>query len=119
MRDHFEGTLQGFVEALFGEGAVSLTPANRWTDDETWFLDQDKTGTPLTTRDGGGCVRDVRTDEWSAETHRPSLLNGTGYQPPLDGTVLLLEDDYESESHHFDRWLTSVLQQPNATASVD
>ena len=45
-----------------------------------------------------------------------ALLNGTPFAPDLTGVVLLLEDDYETGPHHFDRWLTSILQQPGADA---
>jgi len=114
MRDHFEDTLRWFVKSLFDDADVRITPADRWTDDETWFLDQDDRH-PID-NDGWWRLRQGRAHcrivGGNASTF--ALLNGTGYEPALADTVLLLEDDYESEPHHFDRWLTSVLQQPGA-----
>lgn len=40
-----------------------------------------------------------------------TLLQGTPYFPSLAGTVVFVEDDYESKPHHFDRNLVSLLQQ--------
>jgi muramoyltetrapeptide carboxypeptidase len=43
------------------------------------------------------------------------LLNSTPWAPPLGGSVLFMEDDLEAQPHHFDRWLTAMLQQPGAS----
>jgi muramoyltetrapeptide carboxypeptidase LdcA involved in peptidoglycan recycling len=41
-------------------------------------------------------------------------LQGTEYLPSLAGTILLIEDDFESSVATFDRNLTSLLQQTGA-----
>lgn len=41
-----------------------------------------------------------------------NLLQGTDYSPDLGNSVLFLEGDEESQSHHFDRDLQSVLHLP-------
>lgn len=115
MRDHFEDTLRWFVDAIFRLDRVTLEPAATWTDDETWFLDQDDRH-PMA-NEGWWPLR-------HGAAHGPvvggnastfALLNGTDHAPRLAGAVLLLEDDHEIQPHHFDRWLTSILQQPGAT----
>jgi muramoyltetrapeptide carboxypeptidase LdcA involved in peptidoglycan recycling len=113
MRDHFEQTLAWFTQALFSDEPVDLAPSASWTDD-LWFLDQDD--------------RRVRANEgwWAlqpgAATGRVvggnlctlNLLQGTPYLPSLDGAVLMLEDDSESNPATFARDLTSLLQLPDA-----
>lgn len=114
MWDHFGDTLRWFIDATFGGDRLTLQTADTWTDDETWFLDQDDRH-PMN-NEGWWPLR-------HGQAHGPivggnastfTLLNGTDHSPPLAGAVLLLEDDDETQPHHFDRWLTSILQQPGA-----
>lgn len=113
MRDHADDTVRWFVDALFADGPLHLAPSVTWTDD-AWFLDQDDRH-PIA-NEGWWELRPGRARGHlvggNASTF--ALLNGTGLQPALDGAVLLLEDDDECAPHHFDRWLTSILQQPDA-----
>ena len=113
MRDHFEQTMAWFVQAVFTDEPINLSPAASWTDDR-WFLDQDD--------------RQVQANEgwWAlqpgAATGRVvggnlctlNLLQGTSSMPSLDGAVLMLEDDFESDPATFARDLTSLLQLPDA-----
>lgn len=41
-----------------------------------------------------------------------NLLQGTKYMPDLTDSVLFIEDDSESQPHHFDRDLQSIIHQP-------
>jgi muramoyltetrapeptide carboxypeptidase LdcA involved in peptidoglycan recycling len=41
-----------------------------------------------------------------------NLLQGTQYMPDLTDSVLFIEDDFESQAHHFDRDLQSIIHQP-------
>lgn len=114
MRDHFDETEQWFVQAMFDGQPIALHPAANWIDD-AWFLDQDD--------------RHPRpTDGWWALQHGAAagrllggnlgtvnLLQGTGHMPPLDGALLVLEDDAASNPPTFARDLTSLLQVPDAT----
>jgi muramoyltetrapeptide carboxypeptidase len=43
-----------------------------------------------------------------------SLLTGTKFMPSLNKSVLLIEDDYEAQAHHFNALLNSILQQSGA-----
>jgi len=110
MRDYFERTLDGFVACLFRKDPIALEPSPVWTDD-AWYLDQDdRTPEP---NDGwwvlhGGAARG-RTVGGNLCTL--NLLQGTAFMPSLADSILLLEDDLESQPVHFDRNLTSLLQQ--------
>jgi muramoyltetrapeptide carboxypeptidase LdcA involved in peptidoglycan recycling len=112
MRDHFEQTERWFVQAVFGSEPIELHPAQTWTDDP-WFLDQDD--------------RTVRSNEgwWQLRDGQASgrivggnlctlnLLQGTEYMPSLEGALLMIEDDAESDAATFCRDLTSLLQLPD------
>ena len=114
MRDHFDDTLDWFVECLFTSDEIELLPSSTWTDDEEWFLDQDDRH-PRPNE--GWWVLNQGSAEGRLVGGNAStfaLLNGTPYEPSLADAILFLEDDYEAQPHHFDRWLTSILQQPSA-----
>jgi muramoyltetrapeptide carboxypeptidase len=113
MRDHFEQTQRWFIDTLFHDEPVELTPSPTWTDD-LWFLDQN-------------ARTERETDGWWAihEGHAAgpivggnlctlNLLQGTEFMPSLDGALLMLEDDEESNPVNFARDLTSLLQLPGA-----
>jgi muramoyltetrapeptide carboxypeptidase LdcA involved in peptidoglycan recycling len=113
MRDLFEETQQGFLDCLFSDAALNLRPSASWTDD-TWFLDQDdRKPRPndgwWVLRPGAAAGRIVGGNLCTL-----NLLQGTEFMPSLDGCVLMIEDDYESQPLTFDRNLTSLLQQPGA-----
>jgi muramoyltetrapeptide carboxypeptidase LdcA involved in peptidoglycan recycling len=44
-----------------------------------------------------------------------NLLQGTPFMPSLAGSLLMIEDDFESTPANFARDLTSLLQVPDAT----
>jgi muramoyltetrapeptide carboxypeptidase LdcA involved in peptidoglycan recycling len=113
MRDHCGQTLDWFQAALLRDAPVELRPSPEWTDDR-WFLDQDDR-------------HPERNDGWwplrAGQATGPivggnlctlNLLQGTGYLPGLDGTVLVIEDDETSDVVTFARNLTSLLQLPDA-----
>jgi len=114
MRDYFEKTEQWFAQALLGQGSIELRPSKSWTDDP-WFADQD--------------TRTVRANDgwWPLQPGQATgrivggnlctlnLLQGTTYMPSLDGSVLMVEDDYLSDAKEFARNLTSLLQLPDAS----
>jgi muramoyltetrapeptide carboxypeptidase len=114
---HFEPTLQAFVDCLFGEDPLVVRPSREWSDDP-WYLDQaDRHLRPnegwwvLT---GGTATGEVV----GGNLCTLNLLQGTTYLPALAGTVLFLEDDFESGAATFRRNLVSLLQQPGADAVV-
>lgn len=113
MRDHFEMTQQGFLDCLFGAAPFDLRVSDRWSDDE-WFLDQNvREWVPnegwWVLRQGAAAGRIVGGNLCTL-----NLLQGTPYLPRLADSVLVIEDDFESRPHTFDRDLASLLQQPDA-----
>lgn len=111
MSEHFGPTLDWFIRCLFTSEPYSLEAATDWTDDE-WYLDQANrcprpneghwvlSGGQATGRLVGGNLCTL------------NLLNGTAHLPTLDGTVLFVEDDFESHPATFGRHLTALSQQP-------
>lgn len=113
MRDHFEPTGDWFRAAVMSDAPIAVEPAKAWTDD-LWFADQDaRTPTPnegwWALRPGQASGRIV-----GGNLGTLNLLQGTAYLPSLDGALLFLEDDFESDAAHVARCLTSLLQQPDA-----
>jgi muramoyltetrapeptide carboxypeptidase len=113
MRDHFEPTGHWFRAAVMDDAPFAVEPSRAWTDD-LWFMDQDaRTPVPnegwWAMRPGQASGRIV-----GGNLATLSLLQGTAYMPSLDGALLFLEDDFESDAAHFARYLTSLLQLPDA-----
>jgi muramoyltetrapeptide carboxypeptidase LdcA involved in peptidoglycan recycling len=114
MRDHFEQTEQWFTQALLGEGPGELRASESWTDD-LWFADQDKR--IVRDNDGWWPLRPGQATGRiiGGNLCTLNLLQGTTYMPPVDGAVLMVEDDYLSDAKEFARNLTSLLQLPDAS----
>lgn len=113
MRDHFEPTGDWFRAAVTTEDPIAVEPATAWTDD-AWFADQD-TRTPVPNA-GWRSLRPGQTSGRivGGNLCTLNLLQGTANLPSLDGALLFLEDDFESNTVAFARDLTSLLQQPGA-----
>jgi muramoyltetrapeptide carboxypeptidase LdcA involved in peptidoglycan recycling len=113
MRDHFDQTERWFVETLFGNDPVQLRPSATWTDD-AWFADQD--ARELQPGDGWWPLQPGAASGrlLGGNLCTFNLLQGTRYRPDLDGAVLFVEDDDQSDPPTFARDLTSLLQLPDA-----
>jgi muramoyltetrapeptide carboxypeptidase LdcA involved in peptidoglycan recycling len=113
MRDHFEQTLDWFARALFEDEPYVVQPATHWTDD-LWFLDQDKRTPEASSgwwpmRPGSAEGRLV-----GGNLCTYNLLQGGPFRPSLDGTIVLVEDDFLTNPRTFARDLASLLQLPDA-----
>ncbi|WP_369371304.1 S66 peptidase family protein [Promicromonospora sp. Populi] len=113
MRDHFEPTGDWFRAAVTADAPIAVEPSRAWTDD-AWYADQDdRTPVPnegwWSLRPGQASGRIVGGNLCTL-----NLLQGTANMPSLDGALLFLEDDFESDAAHVARNLTSLLQQPDA-----
>jgi muramoyltetrapeptide carboxypeptidase len=113
MRDHFEPTGDWFRAAVTGDAPIVVEPAQAWTDD-MWFADQDAR-TPVP-NEGWWRLRPGRASGRivGGNLCTLNLLQGTANMPSLDGALLFVEDDFESNTVAFARNLTSLLQQPDA-----
>lgn len=116
MRDHFEDTHDWFRRTVFAresggnDGPLDLVPSRQWTDD-LWYADQDDRRPEP--NDGWwslGAGGTVSGRVIGANLGTITLLPGTPHMPLPAACVLVIEDDYESQPHHFDRLLNSLLQ---------
>ncbi|WP_020016436.1 S66 family peptidase [Promicromonospora sukumoe] len=113
MRDHFEPTGDWFRAAVTDDAPIAVEPSQAWTDD-MWFADQDDR-TPVPNK-GWWRLRPGRASGRivGGNLCTLNLLQGTANMPSLDGALLFIEDDFESNTVAFARNLTSLLQQPDA-----
>lgn len=113
MRDHFEPTGDWFRAAVMDDGPIAVEPSRAWTDD-LWFMAQD--GRTPVPNEGWWALRPGQASGRivGGNLSTVGLLQGTRYMPSLDGALLFLEDDFESDAAHIARCLTSLLQQPDA-----
>ncbi|MBI3260810.1 LD-carboxypeptidase [Candidatus Berkelbacteria bacterium] len=109
---YLDYTLEYFKKCLMSDESFAIEPAKDWSDD-FWWKNQD--------------VREpIKNDGWLVINEGKAsgtilggnlctfnLLHGTEYFPPLDNSILFIEDDEESMRHHFDRDLQSIIHLPD------
>ncbi|NEU28918.1 S66 family peptidase [Paenibacillus ottowii] len=100
-----------FQRLMLGEGSIQIQSSPEWSDD-TWYLDQDRrsfhrNAGPYAIHEG-----EAEGTIVGGNLCTLNLLQGTPYMPSLKGTILFVEDDYESSPATFDRDLQSLLHQP-------
>lgn len=111
MEKYFDYPLEYFKKCVMSTEQVDVMPSNEWTDD-LWFMNQDDRH-PIQNEgwfvinqgQAQGTIRGGNLCTFN-------LLQGTEFMPNLDNSILFLEDDEESQPHHFDRDLVSLIQQP-------
>lgn len=107
---YFDYTLDYFKRCLMSPDPIEVKPSDKWSDDE-WYFDQNRR-VPI--KNSGwwiineGVARGVII---GGNLCTFNLLHGTEYLPSLNNTVLFIEDDSESQPHHFDRDLQSIIHQ--------
>lgn len=108
-RDGLPYTADYFKKCLMNEEAFDVEPSTKWSDDRWAGNDAPRT---FMENEGWWIINEGTAEGTivGANLCTFNLLQGTAYMPPLAGTVIFLEDDYESLPHHFDRDLQSVLQ---------
>lgn len=113
MRDGFEPIMQGFLQCVFSHEEFDLTPAAEWSDDR-YYRDQDNR--TFIDNEGWWVLQEGRGSGRlvGGNLCTFNLLHGTPYMPSLADSVVVAEDDLESQRWTFDRDLTSLLQQPGA-----
>lgn len=111
MRQGLEYTIKAFKECLLNEDPYPLLPAKEWSDDP-WFREQDdrqfEQNEGYIIINEGDCAGSL----WGGNLCTLNLLQGTEYMPSIANSILLLEDDFESQPLTFDRDLQSLLHQP-------
>ncbi|WP_053376104.1 S66 family peptidase [Paenibacillus sp. FJAT-27812] len=104
-------TIEYFQRIMNGSQAIAVQPTELWSDD-AWYLDQEQR---IFDRNDGPYVINSGQAEGKiigGNLGTFNLLQGTSYMPSLEGSILFLEDDYESVPVAFDRYLQSLIHQP-------
>jgi muramoyltetrapeptide carboxypeptidase LdcA involved in peptidoglycan recycling len=108
---YFDYTLDYFKKCLMNSESFEVIPSEKWSDDE-WWRDQDDRN--LLKNDGFWILNagNATGTLLGGNLCTFNLLQGTQYMPDLTDSVLFIEDDFESQAHHFDRDLQSIIHQP-------
>lgn len=109
---YFDYTLDYFKKCLMNNKPFEIIPSHEWTDDE-WYRNQKKRD--LIINDGPWIFNEGQAQGTilGGNLGTLNLLQGTQYMPDLKGSILFLEDDSESQPHHFDRDLQSLTHLKN------
>lgn len=110
MRNGLEYTIEAFKKCLLDESPYTIIPAKEWSDD-LWFRDQEnrkfEKNTGYIVINEGRCEGKIL----GGNLCTINLLQGTEYMPSLANSILLIEDDSESQPLTFDRDLQSLIHQ--------
>jgi len=104
-------SLEYFRKCLMQSEPFVVFPSQAWSDD-AWYADQQNRN--FISNPGFQIIRAGRAEGklLGGNLCTLNLLQGTEYLPPLAGSILLVEDDYESKPGNFDRDLQSLIHQP-------
>ncbi len=107
----FAYALESFRRCLFSEESMLIEPSDEWSNDR-WGDDQENR--ECMKNEGYWIMHEGEAEGTllGGNLCTLNLLQGTEYMPDIRGSVLFLEDDYESLPHHFDRNLQSLMHQP-------
>jgi muramoyltetrapeptide carboxypeptidase LdcA involved in peptidoglycan recycling len=111
MRLGLEYTLEYFRKCLMDSAPFSVQPSETWSDDP-WYKHQEKR--ELVPNPGYLVIQEGQAEGRliGGNLCTLNLLQGTAYMPSLENSILMLEDDLESQASHFDRDLQSILHLP-------
>lgn len=109
MRDS-EYSIEYFKKCFFETGPIKIEASEKW-DDRKWWINQDEA--EYFNNHGWQIMHEgeARGTILGGNLGTLNLLHGTEYLPPLDDSILFIEDDYESDSATFDRDLQSLIHQ--------
>ncbi|HBI17444.1 MAG: hypothetical protein UR60_C0002G0017 [Candidatus Moranbacteria bacterium GW2011_GWF2_34_56] len=110
MEQGFEYSIENFTNCCMKEASYSLLPSNSWSDDP-WYIDQKNR--EFVTNNGYQVLNPGHALGRIVGGHVRCLnaLQGTGYWPVLDDSILILEEDAEINPALFDRQLQSLIHQ--------
>src|SRR3989344_32668 len=108
----FDYTLEYFKKCLIEKDSFEFKPSEEWSDDK-WNLKQEKR--KFIKNKGHLVINNGKAEGTiiGANLCTFNLLQGTEFMPGLKDSILFLEDDYESQPHHFDRNLQSLIHLPD------
>jgi muramoyltetrapeptide carboxypeptidase LdcA involved in peptidoglycan recycling len=112
MKKGFEYSVEYFEKALTTDEPFALLSSKDWSDDP-WYIDQEKRY--FIENEGYWVMNSGEANGRTVGGHVRCLgvLQGTEYWPSLENTILLLEEDYETNPPLFDRMLQSLVHQPD------
>jgi muramoyltetrapeptide carboxypeptidase len=110
MKLGFEYSSKYFIKCCVEDEPYLALPSEEWSDD-AWFLDQDKR--EFIKNDGFWLMNPGHGIGRIVGGHVRCLnaLQGTGYWPGLDDSILVMEEDEEINPQLFDRQLQSLIHQ--------
>lgn len=108
-------TVEYFRKCLCSEEPFEILPSKEWSDD-AWYLNQEKR--VFIPNDGPKIIQEGKAEGTSIGGNLCTLqlLHGTEYMPPLEDTIIFMEDDDLTGNffpNSFDRDLQSLIHQPN------
>jgi muramoyltetrapeptide carboxypeptidase LdcA involved in peptidoglycan recycling len=108
---HFDYTREYFQKCLMTTGKFEVLPTENWSDD-LWYENQG--ARKLIPNEGFWILNhgEAQGQILGGNLCTFNLLQGTPYMPNLKDAILFLEDDFESQPHHFDRDLQSLIHLP-------
>lgn len=108
---YFDYTLDYVKKCLFSKKPFEILPSENWTDDRWWENQKNRN---LISNHGWLVINEGKAEGaiFGANLCTFNLLQGTEYFPDLENSILFLEDDEESQPHHFDRNLQSLIHLP-------
>ena len=111
MKRGIEYTLEHFERCVMRNAPFEVLPADHWSDDP-WYEDQENRR--FVPNSGHDVLNEGEAGGTLLGGHLGTfcLLFGTSYMPDLSGSILLLECDEETQPHHLDRELQSLIHQP-------
>lgn len=111
MQKGIEYTTEYFKKCLFSDEPYTVRSAPTWSDDE-WYRDQENR--EFIDNEGYVILQEGETEGTLIGGNASTLilLNGTPYLPPLSGSILMIEDDFEASPHAFQRYLQALIHQP-------
>jgi muramoyltetrapeptide carboxypeptidase len=111
MKHGIDYTIEYFERCLMREEPFEVRPADHWSDD-LWYQDQENRD--LVPNPGYEVIYagEAEGKLLGGNLGTLCLLFGTPYMLDLEESILLLEDDEETDPVHFDRKLQSLIHQP-------
>ena len=111
MKRGIDYTIEYFERCLMRDEPFEVLPADHWSDD-LWYQDQDNRD--FVPNPGYEIMYEGEAEGklLGGNLRTLCLLFGTPYMPDLEGSILFLEDDEETDPVHFDRTLQSLIHQP-------
>ena len=105
-------TIDYYKKCLFCDNPIELEPSKTW-DNRDWWKDQNNSET--FENDGWRVIQEGEATGTiiGGNLCTLNLLQGTEFMPQFDGSILFIEDDYESNALNFDRDLQSLIHLPD------